>query len=172
MSVEAVVRHDTPQIWMSSEEDAKQIIDLPLIPVGAIIQARDARYRFCLICIRLDPNAAIMPHAQHVVHDLEAIVPCRVVHGCDIGDHGVFSSRMILEESENGNDAVWGDEDGELVLPYGELLNVSGEAGNEVLAIGVETAGLFLRLVCRVYDGGVQFAMRAALRGLELVSIA
>lgn len=37
VAVETVVGHDAPEVGMSHKEDAEQIIDLALIPVGTVV---------------------------------------------------------------------------------------------------------------------------------------
>lgn len=137
MSIEPVVRHDTPQIRMPHEEHPEQIIYLPLVPIRAIIQPCDARHRRGFIRIGLHSYARVVSHAEKVVDDLEALVARGVVYGCYVGDHGVFGRCVVFEEGDNGDDTRGGDVDRELIFPDGELLYVFGEAGDEVLAVGV-----------------------------------
>lgn len=59
---------------------------------------------------------------------------------------------MVLQEAHDGNDAGSGYVDGEFVFPHGELLDVLGQAGHDVLAIFVEAVGFVLGLVRRVDD--------------------
>lgn len=77
---------------------------------------------------------------------------------------------MGFQEGDGRGDAGGGDVDGEFVLPDGELLDVFGEAGHEVLAIGVQTGGFGLVFVGGVYDGGVEFA--AGWKGEVIVLVA
>lgn len=80
-----------------------------------------------------------MPDAQHVVHDLEALVFGRVIDGGDVRDLGVLGSRVVFEEGEDGNDTGRGDVDGQLVLPDRKPKSASGGVGVELE--GRHTAG-------------------------------
>jgi hypothetical protein len=62
MSIKAIVRHNTSQIWVTNEENAKEIVDLSFVPVRPVIQTGNAGDRRGLICIRLDPNARVIAH--------------------------------------------------------------------------------------------------------------
>lgn len=62
---------------------------------------------------------------------------------------------MVAQEGEDGENGLGGDVDGELVLVDGELLDVFGEGGEDVLAVLVEgrlDGGEFL---CGVYACGL-----------------
>ena len=61
-----------------------------------------------------------MADAEEVVDDFEARVSRRVVHGCDVGDHGEFGGGVVFEEVEGWENAGWRDEDCKFVFPYGE----------------------------------------------------
>lgn len=97
---------------MANKEDAKQVVDLSLIPVGTVIQAADARNRGGLVGVRLDPNARVVANTEQVVDDLESLVLGRVVDGSDIADLGVLGGGVVLEEREDGNDTLGRDVDG------------------------------------------------------------
>ena len=43
VAVEAVVGHDTSEIGVADEEDAEHVVDLTLVPVGAVVEACDGR---------------------------------------------------------------------------------------------------------------------------------
>ena len=124
MAVETVVGHDAPQVRVADEEDTEQIVDLTLVPVGAIVEIAEGGHRSGLVGIGLDPQARVVADGEHVVDNLEALVLGGVVDGGDVGDLGVFGGRVVLEEGEDGNDAGRGNVDGELVLPDGEPCNV------------------------------------------------
>lgn len=99
-----------------------------------------------------------MPHAQHVIYDLKPLIAGRVVDGGDVSDHGELGCGVVFEESEDGDYAGGGDVDCELVFPDGELLDVFWQAGEEVLAVGVQGGGFFLEFIGGVYNGGGEFA--------------
>ena len=65
---------------------------------------------------------------------------------------------MGFQEGDGRGHAGGGNVDGEFVLPDGELLDVFGEAGHEVLAIGVQAGGFGLVFIGGIDDGGVEFA--------------
>lgn len=142
---------------MSDEENAKEVIDFPLVPVRAVIERG---YRWDgrrLIRIRLYPYPTVVPDGQEVINDFEPLGSGRVIDGGDIDDHGVFGRGVVFEKGDDGNDAQGGNVDAEFVFPYGELLDVFGEAGEEVLPVCVEGDGFLGILVCGIDDGGVEF---------------
>ena len=157
MSVKAIISHDSPQIWMTRKENSKKIVNLPLIPIRAIVQARNAGYRLGLVRISLDPDAAVMPHGQKVVYNLKSRTFSRVVDRGDVGDLCIFGCGVELEESHDGDDALRRDVNGELIFPDGELLNVGGKCGEKVLAVGMERGSFRGVFIGWIYDGGVEF---------------
>lgn len=44
VAVEAVVGHDASKIGVADEEDTEHVVDLTLVPVGAVVEACDGRY--------------------------------------------------------------------------------------------------------------------------------
>lgn len=117
MAVEAVVGHDASEIRVSDEEDAEQIVDLALVPVGAVVEIAQTGHGGGLVGICLDPQARVVADAEHVVDDLEALVLGGVVDCGDVGDLGVLGSGVVLEEGEGGDDARGRDVDGQFILP-------------------------------------------------------
>jgi hypothetical protein len=158
MAIESVVRHDSPQVWVACEEDPEQIIHLPLVPIGTIIETGDTRHWCSLICVCLDPDSGVMPNTQQVVHDLEPCISSGVIDGGDIGDHGELGGGMVFQEGKDRDDGRGGNVDGELIFPYRELLYVLRETGHKVLAVRVKTRRLLLVLVRRVHDRRLELA--------------
>lgn len=156
VAVKAVVGHDASQIGVVGEEDTEHVIDLTLVPQSALEQTSYAGHRGGLVGVGLDTDAGVVANTEQVVNDLETLVPCGEVNTGDIGDLGEFGRSMVLEEAHHGNDTGGGSVDGELVLPHGELLDVFGKAGHDVLSIGVQAVGHVLVLVGRVDDGGAE----------------
>jgi hypothetical protein len=97
--IKAIIRHDTTQVWVSNEEDSKEIVDLSLVPVGAIIQAGNARYRRSLICIRLNPDTGVVAYAQKVIDHFKSLVAGRKVHGRDVRYLCKFGGGVICRVS-------------------------------------------------------------------------
>ena len=99
-----------------------------------------------------------MSYTEQVIYHLESIVPCGIVHSRDICHHCIFGGSMILEEGYHryytGRRYVYG----ELVFPNRELLNESGHAREEVLAIFVKACSFFLVLVGWIYNWCMQLA--------------
>ena len=127
VAVEAVIGHDAPEIGVTDEEDTEEVVDLALVPVGAVVQVADTGHGGGLVGICLDPQTRVVADAQHVVDDLEALVLGGVVDGGDVGHLGVLGGGVVLEEGEDGDDAGGRDADGQLVLPDGEP--AAGERG-------------------------------------------
>ena len=105
---------------MSHEEHAKQIIHLPLVPVRAVEEVTDGRdgRRFIRVSLHADPS--IVPDAEEVVDDFEAVVAGRVVDGGDVADLGELGGSMEFEVGHDGNHAGGRDVDGQFIFPDGE----------------------------------------------------
>lgn len=95
MALEAVVRHDAAQIRVADEKDTKQIVNLALVPVGAVVEPDEAGYRRCLVGVRLDADPGVVPDAEQVVDDLEALVPRGEVDGRDVAELGELGSGVV-----------------------------------------------------------------------------
>lgn len=89
---------------MSDEENAKQIVRLTLVPVGAIIETSDRWNRCSLVGIGLYANARVVVDGEQVINDLKTMAPCRVVNTGDIGNLGELSSCMVFEKCEDRDD--------------------------------------------------------------------
>merc|ERR1711977_278396 len=155
VSVETVVGHDSPQVWVIDEEDTEEIVDFTLVPVGTVVEGCDGWDGSGLVRVGLHPDTRVVTDRQHVVDDLETLVAGRVVYGGDVGDLGELGGGVVFEEGEGGDDAGGRDVDGELILPNGELLDVFGQTGQQILAVLVQRVGLVCDLVGRVDDRGV-----------------
>ena len=156
VSVEAVIRHDSPEVRMPSEEHTKQVIDLTLEPHGTVIQASNARDGRGFIRVRLNPYSRVVAYAEQVVDNLKAVLTGGEVDSRDVGDLLVLGGGVVAEESKNGDDSRRGDVDNQFVLPDRELLNVLGQAGHEVLAVLVEGFALLEVLVGGIDHGSVE----------------
>jgi len=170
MTVEAIVRHDTSQIRMSSEEHSEKIVDLSFVPIGSIKQVTDTGNRPSLICVCLDTNAGVVSYAQQVVDNLESLLFCRIIDASYVGDLCVFRCGVVLEECEDRYDAGWWDVDAELVLPDRELLNVLGHTCHEILAVLVEGILLVRNQVRRVHNWSMYYTNSVALSMLLSLS--
>ena len=95
MALEAVVRHDAAEIRVAGEEDAEEIVDLALVPVGAVVEGCQAGHRRGLVGVGLDANARVVAHAEEVVDDLEALVAGGEVDGRDGADLGELGGRVV-----------------------------------------------------------------------------
>ena len=105
---------------MSHKEYAEQIIHLPLIPVRAVVEIADGRDRRRFISVRLHADAGVVPDAEEVVDDFEAVVAGRVVDGGDVADLGELGGGVEFEVGHDGDHAGRRDVDCEFVFPDGE----------------------------------------------------
>ncbi len=64
VSFKTVVGHDAAQVGVAEEEDSEQIVGLALVPVCAVVEARDAGYWRRLVGIGLDTNARVVADAK------------------------------------------------------------------------------------------------------------
>lgn len=139
------------QIGVALKEDTVHIPDLTFVPVGAVEQTNDRGNGGDLVGVGLDTDARLMGVGEEVVDDLERGQHTRFagcaktrlkpvglggeVDGGDVDDLPVLALGVVAEKGEDGEDGLGGDVDGELVLVDGELLDVFGEGGEEVLAV-------------------------------------
>lgn len=100
-----------------------------------------------------------MADTEHVVDNLESLVAGGIVDRSYIGDLGVLGGGVVLEECHDGDQAGGRNVDGELVLPDGELLDVFGKAGHDVLSVFVHGVGLVLVFVGRVDHGSTELSL-------------
>jgi hypothetical protein len=80
---------------VADEEDAEQVVDLALVPVGAIIERGDAGDGGDLVGVGLDADAGVVADAEEVVDDLEALVAGGIVGGRDGAALGELGSGVI-----------------------------------------------------------------------------
>lgn len=111
VAVEAVVGHDTSEIGVADEEDTEHVVDLTLVPVGAVVEACDGGYGRCLVGVGLHANARVVADGEQVVDNLETLVAGRVVDGSDVADLSEFGGGVVFEEREDGKDTVGRDVD-------------------------------------------------------------
>jgi hypothetical protein len=173
VTFESVVGHDAAQVGMPNEEDAKQVVNLAFIPIGAVKQANDAGNRRGLVGVCLDPDSGVVADAEEVVDNLEALVASREVDGGDVADLGelgrsvvcsglarllttMIEAPLTLEERKHGNDAGGANVDGQFILPDRELLDVLGQAAHEPRAVLVKIVGFGLVLVRGVHRRDLQ----------------
>lgn len=156
VAIEAVVGHDAAQIRVSGEEDTEHVVDLTLVPQSTLKETGHTGDGGSLIRIGLDTDARVVADTEKVVDDLEALVAGGEVDTSDIGDLGKLGGSVVLQEAHHRDDTGWGGVHGEFVLPHGELLDVLGQAGHDVLPVGVEVISHGLVLVSRVDNGGTQ----------------
>ena len=122
---------------MADEKYAEQVVDLALVPVRPIVKARDARDGRGLVRVRFYSDPRVVSDAEHVVDDLKTLVFGWIVDGRYVGYHCVFRCGMVFEEGEDGYDPRWWNVYCKFVLPDGKLLDVFGQAGDEVLTVGM-----------------------------------
>ena len=130
MPIEAIIRHDPPQVRMAHEQHPKEIIHLPFVPIRTIVEPGNAGDGRGFIRVGLDPNARVVADGEKVVDHLEAVTAGRVVHCCYIADLRVLCRRVVLEEGKDGQDGRGRDVDCQLVFPDAELLDVLWQGGD------------------------------------------
>lgn len=80
---------------MANKEDTEQVVNLTFVPVGTIVEARNARNWRGFVRICLHSNSGIVAYAQKIVDDLESLIPCWKIDGSDIGDLRELSSGIV-----------------------------------------------------------------------------
>jgi hypothetical protein len=80
---------------VAEEEDAKHVVHLALVPVGAVEERGDAGDRRGLVAIRLDADSGVVPGAEQVVDDLEPLVAGGEVDGSDGADLGELGGGVV-----------------------------------------------------------------------------
>lgn len=118
MAIETVVSHDATQIRVANKEDTEEIVDLTLIPVGAIVEVRNGGDRCRFIGICFNAQASIVPHREQVVDDFKALIARWIINGSDVGHLGKLGGGVVLQESKYWRHGGGGDVNCELILPY------------------------------------------------------
>lgn len=154
VAVEAVIGHDAAQIRVSGEEHTEHVVHLTLVPQSTLEETSHTGHGGGLIRVGLDTDTGVVANAEQVVDDFKALVAGGEVDTRDIGDLGELGGSVVLEEAHHGNNTGGSGVNGELILPDCELLDIFGQAGHNVLPIGVEAIGHGLVLVGRVDHGG------------------
>lgn len=95
MALETVVGHDAAQIGVAHKEDTHQVVDLALVPIGALVQADYRGYGRGFVGVGLDADAGVVAHAEEVIDDLEALVASGEVDGCDVADLGELGGGVV-----------------------------------------------------------------------------
>lgn len=116
MTLEAIVCQYATQVGVTSKEDTKHVPRLPFIPVCSTEDGNTTGYRVCFASISLDANPPRMLNAQQVVNHLEAFLSLWEIDGGDVHSTFELTLRVISKESQDGDDARWGDVQGELIL--------------------------------------------------------
>jgi hypothetical protein len=116
MTLEAIVCQYATQIGVTSKEDTKHVPRLSFIPVCSTEDRNTTWYRVRFASIGLDANPPRMLNAQQVVNHLEALLSFWEIDGGDIHDTFKLTLRMISKESQDRDDARWGDVQSEFIL--------------------------------------------------------
>ena len=106
MTVEAVVGENAPQIRVAIEQDAEQVIDFALEPVGAGIDRGRARDRRLFVGRELDADAAVQPGRQKMIDDFESLLALGIIHAGNIDDRDELSCRIVAQKPEDLDDAA------------------------------------------------------------------
>lgn len=80
---------------MADEEDTKEIVHLPLVPVGTVEDACDTGHGRSLIGVSLDANSGIVPDTEEVVDNLESLVAGGEIDGGNIADLGELGGSVV-----------------------------------------------------------------------------
>lgn len=83
---------------MTDDENPKHVVNLTLVPVGAIEERGDAGNRRGLVGVGLNPDAGIVANAKEVVDNLEPLVAGREVDGGDVADLGELGGSVVCEK--------------------------------------------------------------------------
>lgn len=95
VALEAVVGHDAAEVRVVDEEDAEEVVDLALVPVGALVEGHDGGDRRGLVGVGLDTDAGVVADGEEIVDDLEALRAGGVVGGCDGADLGELGGGVV-----------------------------------------------------------------------------
>lgn len=144
---------------MTGEENAKHVVHFTLVPQSAIEKTGHTGDGLSLVAVCLDADTGVVADAEHVVDDLESLVAGGIVDRSNIGDLCVLGGGVVLEECHDGDQPGGRNIDSELVLPDGELLDVFGKAGHDVLSVFVHGVGLMLVFVGRVDHGSAKLSL-------------
>jgi hypothetical protein len=93
------------------------------------------------ICLYAYPSSMLV--AQQMIHNLEPLLPLRIIGATNILAALELALGMVAKESEDGNNARRTNVERELILEYRELLDELGEALEKVRAVVMKFSGGF-----------------------------
>lgn len=95
MTLETVISHDSSKIGMASEEHAKEIVDLSLVPVGTVKETGDTGDGRDFVGVGLDTDTRVVADREEIVDDFKSVLSARVVGGSDRADLGELGSGVV-----------------------------------------------------------------------------
>lgn len=153
MALETVVGEDTAQVGVALEEDTEHIVDLTLVPVSGLEKAGSRGHSAELASVGLHADSGVEADAEHVVYNLESVFTAGEVGSSDVHERTELRTGVVAEESEHRNECRGSNVDGELILPYSELLDKLGHHTDNVTAVLVEISHSLFVLVGWVLQG-------------------
>ena len=108
------------EMRMPFKLNPEHIVHFALIPIGTVVEVADAGNGCGLIRIGLHSDTRIVADAEQIIYDLETLVLSRVINRGDVDNLREFGGGVVFEEGEHGDDARWGDVDGQFVFPHSE----------------------------------------------------
>lgn len=80
---------------MASEEHAKEIVDLSLVPVGTVKETGDTGDGRDFVGVGLDTDTRVVADREEIVDDFKSVLSARVVGGSDRADLGELGSGVV-----------------------------------------------------------------------------
>lgn len=97
-----------------------------------------------------------MPDTEQIIDDFKTLITSGIVDCCNVGNLCKLCGCMTLQKLKYWYDTRRGNVDCQFVFPDRELLNISWEAGKEILSICVEAVGFVLVFVGWINYWGVK----------------
>src|SRR5688572_27160120 len=83
---------------MAGEEDAEKIEGLALEPIRRREEPHHARHGSARICSRLHADAPVMPGAEQMIDDLEALLPLGIIDAANVDEAAEAAFRIVAQE--------------------------------------------------------------------------
>src|SRR3974377_11808 len=104
MPLESIVCENAPEIRVTGEQHAVEVVGLAFVPVSAVIDFDQRRHLRRFVGRYFYADALVKARRQEMVDDVEALLATGPVHRGDVDERNELAGRIGLQESRDLND--------------------------------------------------------------------